>query len=137
MNFTYNIATVNLNNSNSLVYKMLLKDFLQNHDVDLAFLQEVIYEDFSFVPNYNMIVNINSDKMGTAILLKKNLVYKNHIIDPSGRLISVVVNGINFVNVYAFSGTNKKKQRDDLFRNQMAIHLSKSNCRFSVVGGDF
>lgn len=108
MNFTYNIATVNLNSTNNLVYKMLLKDFLHNHDVDIAFLQEVVYEDFSFVSNYNVIVNINTDKTGTAILLKNNLIYKHHIVDPSGRLISVVVNGVNFVNVYAFSGTNKK-----------------------------
>lgn len=137
VNFTYNLVTINLNSTNNPIHKSLLKEFLHNHSVDIAFLQEVAYENFTFVPSYTAIVNISQEKVGTAILLRKNLQFDHPIIDPSGRIISVIVHGINFVNIYAHSGTNKKKLRDDFFRSQIVVHLTKAKCDFSVIGGDF
>lgn len=137
MDFTFSLVTINLNSTNNPIHKSLLKDFLQNHDVDIAFLQEVAYENFTFVPSYTAIVNISPEKVGTAILLRKNLQFDHPILDPSGRIISVIVHGINFVNIYAYSGTNKKKLRDEFFRSDIVVHLAKSKCELSVIGGDF
>lgn len=115
MNYSFNIATINVNSTNSLVHKSLLKDFLLNQDIDVAFLQEVTYENFSFVPSYTALVNVNADRMGTAILLRKNIEFKHPIFDPSSRILSVVVNGINLVNIYAYSGTKKRSSMKNYF----------------------
>lgn len=137
MNFKISVATINLNSSNNDIHKSLLRDFVYNYDIDVVFLQEVVYENFTFLSSHNALLNISSDRKGTGVLIRKNFNYSSPILDPSGRILSLVVRGVNFVNVYAHSGSNKKKQRDELFRNQMAVHLSKTNIRFSVIIGDF
>lgn len=137
MNFTISIATINLNSSNNDIHKSLLRDFVYNYDVDVVFMQEVMFENFNFLSSHHALINISADKKGTGVLIRKKINYSSPIFDPSGRILSVEVNGINFVNVYAHSGSNKKKLRDDLFTNQIAVHLSRRNCRFSVVIGDF
>lgn len=137
MNFSISIATINLNSSNNDIHKSLLRDFVHSYDVDLVFLQEVMFENFNFLSSHNALINISADKKGTGVLIRKKFSYSSPIFDPSGRILSLVVNGINFINVYAHSGSNKKRQRDDLFANQMAVHLSRSDCKFSVLIGDF
>lgn len=137
MNFVFNIATLNLNSINTDINKSLLKDFITKFDIDVAFLQEVAFDNFSFLPSYTSLINISIDRKGTGVLIKDNIDFHSFVLDPSGRIISVVINDINFVNVYAHSGTNKKREREDLFLNQMTVHLSKTNCMYSVMLGDF
>lgn len=137
MNFVYTIATINLNSSNCKANKGLLKDFIMNHDIDVAFLQEVSYEDFSFVYTHNALVNISSDKKGTAILIRKTLEFSDYILDLSGRITSVIVNNVNMINIYAHSGNNMRKERDHLFTEALTIHLNKPKCAFTLIGGDF
>ncbi|KAL1394543.1 hypothetical protein pipiens_011884 [Culex pipiens pipiens] len=55
----------------------------------------------------------------------------------NGRILSIVCDDINLVNVYAHSGTNKKRERDDLFRDEITPHVIKGNCSHTVIGGDF
>lgn len=137
MNFTYKIGSVNLNSSNSLVNKQLLKDFIYINDLDVIFLQEVSYDNFSFIPSHAPIVNLSDSGSGTAILIRKTFDFSSPLLDPNGRISSVIINHINFINVYAFLGTNRKKERDDLFLDNMTIHLNKAGSKFCVVGGDF
>lgn len=137
MNFIYTIATINLNSFNTLVKKNLLKEFIRDHDLDIVLLQEVSFEDFSFVSTHNALVNISSDKKGTAVLVRKAFKFSEFIFDPSGRILSVIVNQINFVNVYAHSGNNMKKERDKLFTEDMSIHVNKPGATCTVFGGDW
>lgn len=117
MDFVFNVATLNLNSINTDVNKALLKDFITKFDIDVAFLQEVAFENFTFLPSYTPLINISIDRKGTGVLIRDNLDFHSYVLDPSGRITSVVINDINFVNVYAHSGTNKKKEREDLFLN--------------------
>lgn len=137
MTFLKKIATINLNSIKTEVNKSLLRDFVQNEDLDFVFLQEVLFEDFSFLGSYRAFVNISELDKGTAILVRRNQGFRNIIYDPSGRILSIVCDDVNFVNVYAHSGTNKKRERDDLFRDEITPHVIKGNCSHTVIGGDF
>lgn len=85
MDYLINIATLNLNSINTDINKSLFKDFVINHDVDIMFLQEVAFENFSFLSSYNALINISEDKKGTGILLRKNFNYSSQIFDASGK----------------------------------------------------
>lgn len=137
MNFILKIATVNLNSTTTFINQNMLRDFVWNHDIDLLFVQELCYQNFSFIPSHFSIVNLSQRGMGTGILLRKSFEFNNVILDPNGRISSIVINNINFINIYAHSGTNKKKERDELFLNNLTVHLSKSGVEYSVLGGDF
>lgn len=137
MNFTLKIASVNLNSTTTTINQNLLRDFIWNQDIDLVFVQELCYQNFSFIPSHFAIINLNQNGMGTGILLRKSFEFNNVVLDPNGRISSLVINGINYINIYAFSGTNKKKERDELFLNNLTVHLSKSGIEYSVLAGDF
>lgn len=137
MEYIYKVATINLNSSNSSINQGLLKDFVQDNDVDVLLLQEVVYENFLFLPSHYAFVNISSDNKGTAILVRKSMNISNVLLESNGRIVSLVVNGVNFVNVYAHSGSNYRRERNDLFTNLISVHLSKQEASYSVIGGDF
>lgn len=100
MNHILKIATVNLNSTTTVVNQNLLRDFIWNHDIDLVFLQELCYENFSFLPSHFAVVNISEHGMGTGILLRKLFDFENVILDPNGRISSIVINKINYINIY-------------------------------------
>lgn len=137
MNHVMKVATVNLNSTKTVINQNLLRDFIWNHEIDMVFLQELCYENFSFIPSHHAIVNMDDKGMGTGILLRKSFDYRDVILDPNGRIISIIVNDINYINIYAFSGTNRKKDRDHLFLNNLSVHISKPRNKYSVLGGDF
>lgn len=137
MNFVINVGSINLNSSTTIVNKYLLRDFIFNNDIDILFLQEVCYSNFSFVPSYKPFVNVSEHGSGTAILIRDSFEASQPLLSLDGRISSVVVNGLNFVNVYAFSGSNRKKERENLFTNDLPSHLGKGGITTSVVGGDF
>lgn len=137
MEFSYRVATINLNSSNSAINQGLLRDFVYDHDIDVLLLQEVVYENFSFLPSHFAFVNISSDNKGTAIIVRKTMVISNVLLEPNGRIVSLVVNGVNFINVYGHSGSNYRRECNDLFTNLIAVHLSKQDAAISVIGGDF
>lgn len=137
MNFICSVATINLNSTNTAVNRSLLKDFIYEHNIDIVFLQEVSYNDFAFVSSHNALVNVSVDRKGTAILIRKSFSYSDFIFDPSGRILSVVVNGVNYINIYAQSGSDKKRERDELFTEGLSVHLNKPGTVFTMLGGDF
>lgn len=137
MEYTYKVATINLNSSNSTINQGLLRDFIYDHDVDVLLLQEVAYENFLFLPTHYAFVNISADNKGTAILARKSMEISNVLLESNGRIVSLIVNGINFINVYAHSGSNYRRERNDLFTNLMSVHLGKPDALCSVIGGDF
>ncbi|XP_062710647.1 uncharacterized protein LOC134288787 [Aedes albopictus] len=137
MQFSYKVATINLNSSNSVINQGLLRDFVYDHDVDVLLLQEVVYEIFLFLPNHFAFVNISADNKGTAIVVRKTMDISSVLLEPNCRIVSLIVNGVNFVNVYGHSGSNYRRERNDLYTNVIAVHLSKQEAAVSVIGGDF
>lgn len=135
MPFIRNIATINLNAISSPVKKSLFKDFVWNHDLDVIFVQELAFENFSFLSTHRAISNISEDGKGTGILLRNNLAFSNVILNVNGRISSVTVDSVNYINVYAHSGSGFKKERDVLFNEDILIHLAHD--KENVIVGDF
>lgn len=48
-----------------------------------------------------------------------------------------MVENMNFVSVYAFSGTKRRIERGNLFLNDLITHLAKANFLVNIVEGDF
>lgn len=135
MPFIRNIATVNLNAINSDVKKSLLRDFIWNNDLDIIFIQELSFENFCFLKSHVAIVNISEDRKGTGILVRNSVEFSDIILNCNGRLSSICIDSINYINVYAHSGSNFRKERDKLFTEEILIHLAHG--KENVLVGDF
>lgn len=135
MSYTRKLATINLNAISSRVKQHLLKEFVWNNDLDVIFMQEVAFENFAFLPTHKALINISDDGKGTGILVRSNIEFSNLVMNCNGRIISLVIDGVNFVNVYGHSGTKYKKERDLLFTDELLIHLGEF--RENVILGDF
>lgn len=135
MPYIRKVASVNLNAISCRVKQHLLKDYVWNNDLDIVFMQELSFENFSFLPSHTAIVNISSDGKGTGILVRNNISFSNVIMNTSGRITSLVIDQVNFINVYAHSGSMYKKERDRLFTDEILIHLGEF--RENVILGDF
>lgn len=135
MNYVRKICTVNINAIAIESKKILLKEFILRNDLDAVLLQEVSFNDFSFLPSHHAIVNRSEQNVGTALLIRKTIPFDQIMMDPCGRIISVVVDGLNLVNIYGHSGSQYNAERDDLFQNMISPHLCKGN--LLVLGGDF
>lgn len=86
MPYIRKIATINLNAISCRVKQHLLKEFVWNNDLDVVFMQEVAFENFSFVPTHTAVVNISEDGKGTGILLRNNISYTNLVMNTNGRI---------------------------------------------------
>lgn len=133
--FSRKLASININAISSIVKKNLLKDFVWNNDIDFLFLQEVAFENFNFIPSHNAFVNISEDNKGTAILVRRNIETSDILLNPNGRISSIRIGGINFINIYAHSGSGYRKERDLLFSQDIIPHLSCDSP--NVLLGDF
>lgn len=133
--FSRKIASVNINAISSTLKKNLLRDFVWSNEIDILFLQEVAFENFSFIPSHLAFVNISEDNKGTAVLIRKNIDFSDVLLNPIGRITSIRVGEINFINIYAHSGSAFRKERDILFTQDVLTHLSQ-NCS-NVILGDF
>ena len=59
--------------------------------------------------NIILIANLDPKKLGTAVLLRRGIRAKSTLMEPEGRLISVELDGLNIVCVYAPSGRQLKQ----------------------------
>lgn len=91
--------TINLNSFKTGINKSLLRDFFINENLEFVFLQEVLFEDFSFINTHRAFVNISDRDKGTAILIRKNQGFRN--------VLSIICDDVNLINVYVYSGTKK------------------------------
>lgn len=131
------ISTININACSVEPKKQLLKEFIIQNDLDVIMLQEVAFNNFSFIATHHAIVNRSDEGIGTAILIRKTLLFEQPMLDPGGRIISIALDNINFVNVYGHSGSQRKEERENLYGNVITPHMSKSNAKVTVLGGDF
>ena len=137
MNFIRKVASINIDSIKVNVKISLWKEFVLNNDFDVVFLQEVAFDDFSFLPSHEAFVNRNGTSSGTAILVRKSVETRDCLKCPSGRIISIVVDNINFVNFYGHAGSQHRAERDDLFEIQTVKHMGKTAVSNTIIGGDF
>ena len=118
------VATLNINGLNVVNKQMSLVSVLRYHKIDVLMLQEHNVKNVSDLDymssDYHIILNSCANlKGGTAICIRKcsNVKILNQEMDAEGQITSVRVdvNGsiIPILNVYAPSGSSKKRGRED------------------------
>jgi exonuclease III len=100
MQHVIKIATLNINGISSKTRIGMLEDFLRQ-DIDFALLQEVTRADLTTPRRYTAHTNTGTDRKGTAILAKEELVLSDIKRIPLGRGIAATYNGIRIINLYA------------------------------------
>src|SRR5215510_6533193 len=136
MPLTYLVATLNINGITAPVRRNMLSAFVTHRAIDIVLLQEVTSAIVACVPGYESHLNIGTENRGTAILVKEGLTSRDILRIPSGRGMAATINGIRYINVYAPSGTEKKKEREDFF-NRLLRTLIPTTSGEMVLAGDF
>jgi endonuclease/exonuclease/phosphatase family metal-dependent hydrolase len=136
MDYTYKIATLNINGISAQTRLNMLEEFLYKHHIDLAMLQEVTNSKINKIRRYIAYINIGTEGRGTAILAKDNYLITNIQRIPTGRGITAHFNGIKTINIYAPSGSKKKREREDFYNGDVARLLTHYSDNM-VLAGDF
>ena len=132
-----NIATFNMAGITLPEKRQILLNFFLAHNLDLICLQEITFSHCTiFTRNYNIFSNLGPRKRGTAILVRQELRAKNAQFEPEGRLLSVEVEGLTFVCIYAPSGVGLKAERDLFFRVTIPSYCTTYKTPY-VILGDF
>ena len=122
-----------------------LVNFIINESLDIIFLQEVRMPKNqlqSKVSNfgYNVEVNINDEdlsKPGTALLWKTSIPLLNISVLVQCRCQVAFLARHILINVYAHSGSDKKRERGELFAKDIFYFLSLHPGSPLICGGDF
>ena len=130
------IATLNINGITARTRIGVLEEFMRRQNIDILLVQEVTAEVFSQPGIYRAYYNIGSSGRGTAILVKEFMELKRIIRLPSGRGLAAEWNGTWLVNVYAPSGAELRREREEFFATEVPILLQHLPERL-IVGGDF
>ena len=70
------------------------------------------------------------------MLVRRGLQASNLLVEPDGRLISIDVNDVTYIGLYAPSGSNNKKNRNAFYKTTVpAYFLASKNP--AVLMGDF
>lgn len=135
--FIRSFATLNINGLRLDAKLSLLKDFLWNNDVDIMTLQEVNVDFLPTIKGYEVVCNPGEGGRGTAWVIRESITYDQMLLSMSGRVTSLVADGVNFVGIYAPSGSGKRAERREFFLGEVADHLLKSGVSTTVLAGDF
>jgi exonuclease III len=95
----YKTGTLNTNGITSNARITMLENFLKGHDFDILLLQEVRTTKLEALSNYKTYINIGEERRGTATLIREGLRTENLKRLPSGRGMSINVQGICIVTV--------------------------------------
>lgn len=129
-------ASINCNGIRQKIKQNMLKSVLKDFDIDVCFLQEINDTNLSFVqPTYKYIANLGPSQRGTAIVYRDSLSVTDVHYEPSGRILSCLLDNIRLVNIYAPSGTQAKHDREHFFGEAIVPYLMGSTNTLLV--GDF
>jgi exonuclease III len=130
------IASLNINGISAKTRIEMLMSFIRRHDIDILLLQEVTNPEPLNISGYLTHINVGTEMWGTAILSRNDISLTNIATLPSGRAIAADFNGIRIINIYAPSGTARRKEREDFFNLKLPELLYPSS-RTMLLGGDF
>ena len=118
-----------------------LENFIEYNRLDIVCLQETDIQENTFsgcsiLNRFIPIINNSKSGYGTCTLIRNNLTYENVLKDSEGRLISVDVEDMSFVNLYLHSGTDQasRSEREDFINNIPNVLLYKKKA--GLLGGD-
>ena len=139
-------ASLNVNGLNTKDKQFKLKEFAWKYKIDIILIQEHNLKNHGSLETdtfYDAYVNTCTLLKGSvSILIKKHagINASNVQYHHSSRIIQmkVNVNGVyfNILNIYAHFGSNLKKEREDLFEQEMLYYL-QGNLDNVLIGGDF
>jgi exonuclease III len=135
------LGTLNINGIKADIRIEMSETFLRCKDFDILLLQEVTTHKLRAFPNYTTHINVGSERRGTAILLKNDLEARNLQRLPSGRSMSIYIQEICLITIYAPSGAEKKREREDFFNDRSTqtdthhAHGTDTRWRFQLYFG--
>ena len=142
------VDTLNVNGMNNTSKQMQILNHVKQHNIDILMIQEHnlksldnIDEKFSreFILVINYTINI---KGGTAMLFRRSLPIKitNTEKSADSRILSVRIiyynHELQLVNVYAPSGSNCTREREELFQTDIIYYLRRQ-LNNTIIGGDW
>jgi exonuclease III len=114
----------------------MLEDFLWKHEIDIVTLQEVTTNHLDIIRRYTIYTNVGTEQRGTAIMVKHGLTLQNIRRLPTGRGLAGTFQGICVMNVYAPSGAEKRKEKEQ-FNNAELPHLLSTSRTNVILAGEF
>ena len=112
----YKIATLNIN--------------------DMATPPRIAMLVFDDIRGFTAYTNIGTTGRGTAILTRDHIQLTNIVCLPTGRGMAAQSQNVTTVNIYAPSGTERRRDREDFFSNELP-YLLRDIPPSLLVGGDF
>jgi len=131
----YKIETLNINGMTTPPRIAMLEDFLQKQEIDIIFLQEVTRPVFDDIRGFTAYTNIDTTGRVTAILTKDHMQLTNIVCLPTDRGMAAQFQNVTIVNIYAPSGTERNRNRENLFSNELPYLLRDIPPSFLVGGG--
>jgi exonuclease III len=113
------LGTLNINRIKADKRLEMLETFLRCKDFDILLLQQVRTHKLRAFPNYTTHINMGSEVRGTAILLKNSLEARNLQRLPSGRGMSIYIQEICLITIYAPSGAEKNRESEVSFYDKV------------------
>jgi exonuclease III len=110
--------TLNINAITSDTKAKMLEGLLWQQGIDIALLQETTTTKLNNMRGYNAVINDGTEKRGTAIMIREGVTITDIKRIPSGRGIAVNHKGIQIINIYAPSGTEKRNEREYFFNTR-------------------
>lgn len=132
---SYKIATININAVRCDTKINALASFIRSAELDVIFLQEVARTNID-LPGFRIEYNVDERRRGTAIAIR--IYFNCNRIDRSfdSRLISLSINGVTFINVYAPPGTQNRTARENFYKETLPHYYHHASDTV-VIGGDF
>ena len=109
------VATLNINGITSQTRVGMLEEYIRRHEIDIIFLQKITRTNMVNVRGYETFDNIGTHMRGTAIVARKEFHLSNITTLPTGRAITAEYKGIQLINIYAPSGTERRAERESTF----------------------
>ena len=142
------VATLNVNGMNNTSKQLQIINHVKQHNIDILMVQEhnlksldniddTFFKEFIIVINYT--VNI---KGGTAMLFRRSLPIKitNTEKSADSRILSVRIlyynHELQLVNIYAPSGSNFTREREELFQTDIIYYLRRQ-LNNTIIAGDW
>ena len=136
MNYTYKIATLNINAISSPMKIQMVTNFFLRQGIDITVLQAVANNDLFKIYGYSAHINIGTEKRGTAILMKEGISVNNIKTLPSGRGIAGLFEDTWLINVYTPSVAEKRHEWENFFTTELAYLLPTGPTEI-LLAGDF
>jgi len=132
----YKIATLNINGMATPPRIAMLEDFLQKQEIDIILLHEGRLPVFDDIRDFAAYTNIGTTGRGTTVLTRDHIQLTNTLCLPTDKEMAAFFQNVTIVNIYAPSGAERRRDRENVFSNELP-YLLRGIPPLLLVGGDF